>query len=72
MSTDAGRAVLLASAEDEDLGHLCDRVLVFRDGRVVKELQGAAVTPEHIVEETYRTTQERVVGDSRPGEEPRC
>jgi ribose transport system ATP-binding protein len=71
-ATDAGRAVLLASAEDEDLGHLCDRVLVFRDGRVVKELQGAAVTPERIVEETYRTTQELVVGDSSPGEEPRC
>ena len=56
-ATKAGRGVLIASGEDEDLGHLCDRVLIFRDGRVVKELRGAAVSAERIVEESYRTVE---------------
>jgi ribose transport system ATP-binding protein len=56
-ATKASRGVLIASGENEDLGHLCDRVLIFRDGRVVKELRGLAVTAERIVEESYRTVE---------------
>lgn len=49
-----GACVVISSAEYEDLAHLCDRVLVFRDGRVVGELSGADLTEERIVEQCYR------------------
>jgi ribose transport system ATP-binding protein len=61
-ATKAGRGVLIASGENEDLGHLCDRVLIFRDGRVVKELRGLAVSAERIVEESYRTGERDTAG----------
>jgi ribose transport system ATP-binding protein len=51
----AGAAVLISSSEHEDLAHLCDRVLVFRDGRVVCELDGAELTGERILDESFRT-----------------
>lgn len=34
----AGKSVLYASSEYEDLAHLCDRVIVLRDGEAVAEL----------------------------------
>jgi ribose transport system ATP-binding protein len=51
-----GMLVLYASAEWEDLAHLCDRVLVFRDGRVVTELRGSELTKERIAEQSFRKT----------------
>jgi ribose transport system ATP-binding protein len=55
--TDRGGAVIIASTEYEDLAHLCDRVIVFRDGRPVAELQGEQLTPEAIVEQAFLVTQ---------------
>jgi ribose transport system ATP-binding protein len=49
-----GTAFLLASAEYEDLAHLCDRVLVVRDGRVISELHGAGLTPARIMQQCFR------------------
>jgi ribose transport system ATP-binding protein len=49
-----GVVVLFASAEWEDLAHLCDRVLVFRDGRVATELRGGDLTKERIAEQSFR------------------
>jgi ribose transport system ATP-binding protein len=49
----AGLAVLLASAESEELAGLCDRVLVFRDGRIVSTLEGADVRYERIIEQAF-------------------
>jgi ribose transport system ATP-binding protein len=49
----AGGSVVIASVEYADLAHLCDRVLVFRDGRVVAELHGADLTEERIVEQCF-------------------
>ena len=46
-----GVAVVLASAEYEDLANLCHRVIVFRNGRAAAELQGSALTHERIVEQ---------------------
>jgi ribose transport system ATP-binding protein len=57
-ATKRGTAVLIASSEHEDLIHLCDRVLVFRDGRIVVELAGHALTPERILEESYRESRQ--------------
>jgi ribose transport system ATP-binding protein len=65
-ATKAGRGALIASGEDEDLGHLCNRVLIFRDGHVVTELRGSAVSPERIVEESYRTGDSTGVGPEVP------
>ncbi|MFI7067654.1 sugar ABC transporter ATP-binding protein [Kribbella sp. NPDC050124] len=50
-----GMGILLATSDYEDLPYLCDRVLVFRNGRVVSELHGADLTQERIVEQCFRT-----------------
>jgi len=50
---DAGGAVIIASVEYEDLAHLCDGVLVFRDGEVVAELRDADLTEHRIVEQCF-------------------
>jgi ribose transport system ATP-binding protein len=44
-----GRAVLLASSDTPELVHLCDRVAVMREGRIVAMLEGPANTEENIV-----------------------
>jgi ribose transport system ATP-binding protein len=49
-----GMVVLYASAEWEDLAHLCDRVLVFRDGSIVTELRSGELTKERIAEQSFR------------------
>ena len=46
--------MLFSSAEYEDLAHLCDRVLVFHEGRVAAILTGADLTEDRIVEQCYR------------------
>ena len=50
----AGAAIVFCSAEYEDLAHLCDRVFVFHDGRIVTTLSGADLTEDRIVEQCYR------------------
>jgi ribose transport system ATP-binding protein len=52
-AADNGAAVLIASAEYEDLAHICDRVLVFRDGRICDELSGSALQLERIIERCF-------------------
>ena len=51
----AGGAVLIASVEYEDLAHLCDRVIVFRNGRAQSELSKPHLSEEVIVEHCFRT-----------------
>lgn len=48
-----GMAVLCASSDHEQLALLCDRVLIFRRGRVVSELVADAITKESISERCY-------------------
>jgi ribose transport system ATP-binding protein len=50
----SGTAVLIASAEYEDLAHICNRILIMRHGRIVSELTGTDLTEERIVEQCYR------------------
>jgi ABC-type sugar transport system ATPase subunit len=45
---------VIASTEYEDLVNLCDRVLVFRHGRIVSVLAGAALTEEHLLDQVLR------------------
>jgi ribose transport system ATP-binding protein len=50
---DAGTTVVIASSEHEDLAHLCERILVFRSGRLASELAGKDVNPERILRDSY-------------------
>jgi ribose transport system ATP-binding protein len=51
-----GVAIVYSSVEYEDLANVCDRVLVFRRGRVVAQLEGRALSKEAIVAQCYQTT----------------
>jgi hypothetical protein len=53
----AGAGVIVASAEHEDLANICNRVLIFAEGKVVAELTGRELTPEKIVELSYLGTR---------------
>ncbi len=49
----AGAAVVIASAEYEELARLCHRVLIFRRGEIVGELAGDDLTELRIAEQCY-------------------
>ena len=49
----AGAAVVVASAEYDELAHLCHRVLIFRHGRIARELAGDELTKTRIAEQCY-------------------
>ena len=51
-----GMAVLVVSSEPDELPDVCDRVLVMAEGRIVRELVGAAVSRSAIVEASYAET----------------
>jgi ribose transport system ATP-binding protein len=53
-ATTEGAAVIIATAEYEDLSHLCDRVLIFRHGRIAAELEGSHLTKDRILDRSYR------------------
>ncbi len=48
----AGTSVVCCSSDFEQLADLCDRVLIFGNGRVVRELSGPDVTEERIAEQS--------------------
>jgi ribose transport system ATP-binding protein len=48
-----GAGVLVASAEYEELANLCHRVLIFRHGRIVRELSGDDLTETRIAEQCF-------------------
>lgn len=48
-----GMSVVCASSDAEQLARICDRVLVFARGRVVRELTGAQVSKDHITQACY-------------------
>jgi ribose transport system ATP-binding protein len=45
--------VLISSVEYEDLAHLCDRVHVVRDGRIVRTLSGTELTAHEMAAAVY-------------------
>jgi ABC-type sugar transport system ATPase subunit len=49
----------MASSEFEDLAHVCDRVFVFRHGRVASVLAGDALTEDRLVEQCYSSSAGR-------------
>lgn len=58
-SAKAGTAVVIASAEHQDLANICTRVVVLDSGRVVGELAGADLTEENILDLCYRGARGR-------------
>lgn len=50
-----GTSILFVSSDYDDFTRICDRVLVFRYGAVVGELEGASLTQERIIEACYST-----------------
>jgi ribose transport system ATP-binding protein len=44
-----GRTVLLYSTDTEEMAHVCHRILVMCEGRIVDELSGPGIAPEAIV-----------------------
>jgi ribose transport system ATP-binding protein len=50
---DRGMYVVCASSDHEQLATICDRVIVFGRGRVWRELVGAELTKDRIVEQCY-------------------
>ncbi len=48
-----GAGVLVITSEFEDLAHLCDRVIVLREGRVVGELIGDELQRERMLQLVY-------------------
>jgi ribose transport system ATP-binding protein len=57
-----GVHVLCASSDYEQLAALCDRVIVFGRGRIWRELVGAEVTKDRIIEQSYAGMAAEVVG----------
>lgn len=54
-----GRAILLLSSDTPELVHLCDRVLVMREGRIVAGLEHGAASEESIVAAAMGVASER-------------
>lgn len=46
---ESGTAFLIASSDEDELAELCDRVLVFRDGRIRDELTGEQISKDNIL-----------------------
>jgi len=44
-----GHTLLFYSTDTEEMAHVCHRVLVMREGRIVDELAGPHIAPEAIV-----------------------
>jgi ribose transport system ATP-binding protein len=62
-----GTSVIVASADALELAGLCDRVLIFSRGTVVKELSGDEVTEHNITEAALTSTALRQVEHDRNG-----
>lgn len=55
---EAGGSVVVSSTQYEDLARIADRVLVFVDGRVERELLGEDITPHAMLAMSYGTERE--------------
>lgn len=55
-----GTSIIYASVEYEDLARVCDRVLVFRRGRLAANLSGDALTHDQILAQCYQPARDGV------------
>src|SRR3984893_625880 len=61
----AGTAVIVVSSDALEVAGLCDRVLIFSRGHIVKELRDNGVTENNITSAVLTSTTEREKGASR-------
>lgn len=61
----AGTAVIVVSSDAHEVAGLCDRVLIFSRGHIVKELGENAVSENNITQAVLTATTEREKGASR-------
>jgi ribose transport system ATP-binding protein len=61
----AGCAVLVASGDENELSMLCDRIVIFSDGRIKQELQGPCA-PDDIVDAIFAGSERRPLRSSAP------
>ena len=66
---DSGVAVVVSSADGMELEGLCDRVVVFARGQIVKELDGDSLTDEAITEANLTATVARTSDPARAKKE---
>ena len=62
---DEGKAVVVCSSDGIELEGLCDRVLIFARGQIVRELTGTEVTDTSITEANLTATVSRSAGTAR-------
>jgi ribose transport system ATP-binding protein len=63
-----GMSIICASSDAEQLAEICDRVLIFARGRVVRELTGEELTRTGIAAATYGSVQaEHLTATHLPG-----
>jgi ribose transport system ATP-binding protein len=62
---DGGVALVVSSSDGIELAGLCDRVLVFARGQIVKQLEGASLTDAAITEANMTARVERKDGPTR-------
>ena len=59
---EAGKGVLVASSDVTELLGICDRILVFHEGRLVEDLPRAAATEEAVIRAATIPPSERLSG----------
>ncbi len=64
---DDGAAIILYSTDYYELIGCCDRVAVFYDGRIVRELAGPAITEQALVASAFNMPVEELDGAAIPG-----
>ena len=52
-----GAGAIVVSSDCEELSRVCDRVLVLADGRIVADVSGGELDPQHLTELTYSPTE---------------
>jgi ribose transport system ATP-binding protein len=57
-AADEGMCIICASGDFEQLEILCDRVIIFRDGKITAELAGSQLTKNNIALESLGATNE--------------
>lgn len=56
---ESGAAIVICSSDNEELAHLCDRVVVLRDGCIAAELVGNDLSDGAITAETLKVSSHR-------------
>jgi ribose transport system ATP-binding protein len=54
-AAEAGTTVIVASTDYEQLEQICDRVLIFARGEVIRELHGSEISKSRIAEQCYQS-----------------